>query len=296
MPNLAVIGAGKWGSALHFAFSQKAPTLISSRTKRDISNFVSLERALECQYLVFVIGAQNTYEWLKTHSISKEHKILIASKGIDFKSGKFLHEIFGEFVPQENITTLSGPSFSKEVMQALPCAIVLSSSNQDLAFKFSSFFPNFIKPYISSDVIGSEVCGSYKNIIAIASGICDGLELGNKARASLIARGLVEIARFGEFFGAKSDTFLGLSGAGDLFLTASSDISRNYRVGYGLAKIKKLDQILEELGEVAEGVLTSKAVLELAKKNDIYTPVAKEVALVMDGKNPKESLIDLLKR
>lgn len=294
--DIAVIGAGKWGSALHFAFSQKNTCYITSRSHRDIPNFVCLNKALECEYLVFTIGAQNITQWLETNQIDKNHKILIASKGIDAKSGKFLHDIFGEYISKDNLAALSGPSFAAEVSFKLPCAVVVSSINKELALKFDSFFPNFIKAYESSDVVGAEICGAYKNVIAIASGICDGLRLGNNARASLTARGLVEIARFGKFFGAKDETFLGLSGAGDLFLTASSNMSRNYRVGYALANGKILDEILVELGEVAEGVLTSKAILNIAKERQIYTPIANEVALIMDGKDPKVSLIDLLKQ
>ncbi|QKF64820.1 NAD(P)H-dependent glycerol-3-phosphate dehydrogenase [Campylobacter corcagiensis] len=295
MKKIAVIGAGKWGSALHFALSDKNSCYITSRTKRDIPNFISLDKALECEYLVFAIGAQSISSWLKINRLNKNHKILVASKGIEASSGKFLHEIFAEYVGIENLATLSGPSFADEVSKRLPCALVVSSENRSLATDFCSFFPDFIKAYASGDVIGSEICGAYKNVIAIASGICDGLNLGNNARASLIARGLVEIARFGKRFGARDETFLGLSGAGDLFLTASSSMSRNYRVGHSLAKGRCLDEILAEIGEVAEGVLTSKAILNLAKNYDIYTPIANEVALIIDGKEPKKSLSDLLR-
>lgn len=295
MAKIAVIGAGKWGSALFDAFSFQNECIITSRTKKDIPNFVSLEEALQCEYLVFSLSSQITKSWLEKNFVYNNQKLLVASKGINAKSGEFLHEIFAKFVSEDNLATLSGPSFSSEVLKKLPCAIVVSSKNDNLAKEFCSFFPHYIKAYSSDDVIGAEVCGAYKNVIAIASGICDGLNLGNNARASLISRGLVEIARFGKFFGAKDETFLGLSGAGDLFLTASSNLSRNYRVGFGLAQGKKIDEILEELGEVAEGILTSKAILKLANLHNIYTPIAREVALTIDGKNPKKSLIDLLR-
>jgi glycerol-3-phosphate dehydrogenase (NAD(P)+) len=144
-------------------------------------------------------------------------------------------------------------------------------------------------------VIGSEIAGAYKNVLAIASGICDGLGLGQNARASLISRGLVEMERFGEVFGAKKDTFLGLSGAGDLFLTASSTMSRNFRVGLGLASGQNIADILNQIGEVAEGVETSKAIYKISVEKNIYTPIAREVKLILDGKNPKDSLKDLLK-
>ena len=219
----------------------------------------------------------------------------MASKGIEASSGQFLNEIYADFVPNKNIGFISGPSFATEVKQGLPCALVINSSSKKLFKEFSPYFPNFIKTYYSSDVIGAEVAGAYKNVLAIASGICDGLLLGKNAQASLIARGLVEMERFGKFFGAKKSSFLGLSGAGDLFLTANSTMSRNYRVGLGIASNKKLEDILKELGEVAEGIKTADAIYKLSNKHNIYTPIANEVKLILDGKNPKDSLKDLLK-
>ena len=293
--SIGVIGAGKWGQAIKFALSFNNNIVITSRTKRDIENFVSLKTALEKEYIIIVIAAQEISEWLKNNFRYKDNqKVLVASKGIDTKSGKFLNEIFEEYVPKENLSFLTGPSFAAEVMKALPTAVVINSVSKKTAAAFASLFPHFIKTYISDDVIGAEICGSYKNIIAIASGICDGLELGNNARASLIARGLVEMQRFGKYFGAKEETFLGLSGAGDLFLSASSKLSRNYRVGFALAKDKKLNNILEELGEVAEGVYTVDAVYKIAQKDDIYIPIAAEVWHILRGKKPQKSLETLL--
>lgn len=293
--SIAVIGAGKWGQALHFALSQKQKCLITSRTKKDIENFVDLNTAMDCEYLVIAIPAQEIRTWLKENFVFKGQKILVASKGIEANTGEFLNEIYSAFVPDENIGFISGPSFAAEVIKGLPCALVLNSSSKELYEEFEPFFPNFIKTYYSSDVIGAEIAGAYKNVLAIASGICEGLNLGKNAQASLIARGLVEMQRFGKHFGADESSFLGLSGAGDLFLTANSTMSRNFRVGLGLAQNKKLDEILEELGEVAEGVKTSIAIKSLSEKNDIYTPIANEVYEILNGKAPKDSLKDLLK-
>jgi glycerol-3-phosphate dehydrogenase (NAD(P)+) len=293
--SIAVIGAGKWGQALHFALSQKQKCLISSRTPRDIENFVDLKTALECKYLIIAIPAQEIRSWLKENFVFSGQKILVASKGIEASSGEFLNEIYSDFVVDKNIGFISGPSFAAEVIKGLPCALVLNSTSKKLYKEFKPFFPSFIKTYYSSDVIGAEVAGAYKNVLAIASGICEGLNLGKNAQASLIARGLVEMERFGRFFGSKKSTFLGLSGAGDLFLTANSTMSRNYRVGLGLASNKKIDEILKELGEVAEGIKTADAIYNLSITHEIYTPIANEVKLILDGKNPKDSLKDLLK-
>ena len=293
--SIAVIGAGKWGQALHFALSQKQEVLITSRTPKDIKNFVDLKTAMDCEYLVIAIPAQEIRNWLKENFVFNGQKILVASKGIEASTGQFLNEIYESFVPSKNIGFISGPSFATEVMQGLPCALVINSTSKKLYKEFEPFFPNFIKTYYSKDVIGAEVAGAYKNVLAIASGICEGLHLGKNAQASLIARGLVEMERFGKYFGAKKSSFLGLSGAGDLFLTANSTMSRNYRVGLGLASNKNLDEILKELGEVAEGIKTADAIYNLSLKHTIYTPIANEVKLILDGKNPKDSLKDLLK-
>jgi glycerol-3-phosphate dehydrogenase (NAD(P)+) len=293
---IGVVGAGKWGSALAFALGEKNEVLITSRTPRDLENFVSLEEILECDYLVITVPAQEVTQWLEEKFVFKNQKILVASKGIEAKSTKFLNEIYGEYVADENIAFLSGPSFAVEVMQSLPTALVINSSNEALCKEFVALLPSFIKGYTSSDVIGAEISGAYKNVIAIAAGICEGLSLGKNAAAALISRGLVEMERFGVAYGAKSETFLGLGGAGDLFLTASSSMSRNFRVGLGLAKGKTQEEILDDLGEVAEGIGTTYALHEISQDKELYLPIAQEVYAMLEGKNPKESLKDLLSK
>jgi len=291
---VGVIGAGKWGSALAFALSEKCEVFITSRTPRDLENFVSLEEILKCEYLVITVPAQQISSWLKENFIFNNHKILVASKGIEASSGKFLNEIYADYIPESNIAFLSGPSFATEVMQSLPTALVVNSTNEKLSNEYSELFPSFIKAYTSTDVVGAEVAGAYKNVIAIAAGICEGLGLGKNAAAALISRGLVEMQRFGLAYGAREETFTGLGGAGDLFLTASSNMSRNFRVGLGIAKGKSQEEILEDLGEVAEGIGTTYALAEISKQKDLYLPIAKEVYAMLEGKNPKESLRDLL--
>ncbi len=293
---VSIIGSGAWGSALCKALSLKEKCVITSRRKRELKNFVSLNEALKSEYIVIVIAAQAINEFLNKHHNKLENKkILVASKGIDNKECKFLNELFEKYINKNNLAFISGPSFAKEVMQFKPTALVIASKNPELAKKFKTFFPEFIKIYTDNDVIGVEVAGAYKNVIAIAAGICEGLNLGENAKAALISRGLVEIDRFGEFFGAKKETFLGVAGSGDLFLTANSTMSRNFRVGLNLAKGKVLEDILNELGEVAEGVYTTKAIEKIARENDIYTPIAHEVYNILyKNKKVKESLRDLL--
>ncbi|MEE8588391.1 MAG: NAD(P)H-dependent glycerol-3-phosphate dehydrogenase [Sulfurimonadaceae bacterium] len=298
MKKIGVIGAGKWGQALAFAFRQNPDNevYITSRTKRDIENFVSLEEILKLEYLVMTIPAQQVACWLDDNFTYSDQKILVAAKGIEASTGRFLKEIFTAHVPPKNLSFLSGPSFAAEVMASLPAALVINSENEEVANAFSSYFPSFIRIYISEDVMGAEVAGAYKNVIAIAAGICEGLELGHNASASLISRGLIEMRRFGKHYGAEDDTFLGLSGAGDLFLTASSTMSRNFRVGLGLAAGKSQAEILEELGEVAEGIGTAYALNTIAEERGIYLPIAAEVYAILEGKEPQKSLKDLLTR
>lgn len=290
MNKIGVIGAGKWGSALAFALSEKNEVYITSRTPRDIKNFVSLDDILELEYLVIAIPAQEISLWLSEHFVNKGQKILVAAKGIEASSGLFLNDIYKHYVRDDDIAFLSGPSFASEVQKSLPTALVINSSNEELSDKFASFFPSFIKAYTSTDVIGAEIAGAYKNVIAIAAGVCEGLELGKNAAASLISRGLVEMQRFGYVYGAKEESFVGLSGAGDLFLTASSTMSRNFRVGLGLAKGRTQTEILKELGEVAEGVGTAYALQKIAKNKDLYLPIAREVYEMLEGKDPRNSL------
>jgi glycerol-3-phosphate dehydrogenase (NAD(P)+) len=292
---IAIIGAGKWGQALYHAYSQNNDVVIHSRRPKNIENFVSLDEALDREYLVMAIPAQFVREWMQNNFEDRGQTILVAAKGIETATGDFLNDIYSTFLPVERLAYISGPSFAAEVKQSLPTALMISSTNIALADTYAAALPSFIKGYVDDDVVGAEVAGAYKNVIAIAGGVCDGFGLGNNARAALISRGLVEMTRFAEAFGAKPETFLSLGGAGDLFLTASSTLSRNYRVGLGLAAGKSMDEILEELGEVAEGVPTAKALYKISQDKGLYLPIAQEVyAMIEGGKDPQESVKDLL--
>jgi glycerol-3-phosphate dehydrogenase (NAD(P)+) len=293
---VGVIGAGKWGEALAFALIEKNEVIITSRSVRDWSNFRSLDEVLSCDHLVITIPAQQVSQWLEANFIYSGQKVLVAAKGIEASSGKFLNEIYSHYIPEENLAFLSGPSFASEVMRSLPTALVINSLSSQTANEFTLLFPSYIRTYISDDVVGAEIAGAYKNVIAIAAGICDGLALGHNAAASLISRGLVEMQRFGKAYGAQDDTFLGLSGAGDLFLTASSSMSRNYRVGLGLASGKTKEAVCDEIGEVSEGIGTAYALHEIANHKNIYLPIAAEVYAILEGKSPKQSLKDLIQR
>ncbi len=295
MKRIGVVGAGKWGEALAFSLSFKNDVLITSRRVRNVANFVSVEQILDLEYIVIAMSAQHIGSWLEDNFIFKNQKILVASKGIEASSGRFLDEVFAPYVPDDNLAFLSGPSFATEVMSSLPTAVVVSSRSDLCAQEFSDAFAPFMRVYTDRDIAGVEVCGAYKNVIAIASGVCSGLRLGNNAAAALISRGLVEMRRFGKMYGAEDETFLGLSGAGDLFLTASSTMSRNFRAGLALALGKSLVEIEQELGEVAEGIATTYALHKISQEREIYLPIATEVYEILEGRSAQQSLERLLR-
>lgn len=298
---ISVCGGGAWGSALAFALAHKQEVRIFSRRKLDDKwgtpfgiRQVSLEEACEAELIVIAISVAYLREFLATMPKNPHTHYLFASKGIEEQSGAFVHQIAAEFMDPKNICALSGPSFAKEVRQCLPCAVAIHAQDPRIAQSFSTAFPSFMKMYVGDDLVGAEIAGAYKNVIAIAGGISDGLGLGNNAKAALLARGLVEMERFGRVFGAKTETFLGLSGSGDLFLTAGSTLSRNYRVGLGLAQGKSLQSVLEEIGEVAEGVRTARAIHTIATRKDIYTPIVNEVVQILNGKPCREGILALM--
>jgi len=196
---IAIIGAGKWGQALYHAYSQDNDVVISSRHSKELENFVSMKEALTYEYLVIAIPAQFVRGWLEENFVDHGQNILVAAKGIETSTGAFLNEVYGDFVSADRLAFISGPSFAAEVQKSLPTALKISSTNAKLAQTYADALPDFIKGYVDDDVVGAEISGAYKNVIAIAGGVSDGLGLGNNARAALISRGLVEMTRFGLF-------------------------------------------------------------------------------------------------
>ena len=206
-----------------------------------------------------------------------------------------LREVLGHDVPG---AALSGPSFAQEVARGLPCALTVASGDAALCERVvAALHGGSMRVYSTDDLVGVEVGGAVKNIMAIATGIVDGLGLGLNARAALIARGLVEISRLGSALGGRPETFMGLTGMGDLILTCTGELSRNRRVGLGLAAGKPLDDIVKELGHVAEGVRCAQAVRELAAQCGVKMPIAAAVAGVLfDGDTPQQIVAELLAR
>jgi glycerol-3-phosphate dehydrogenase (NAD(P)+) len=318
---IAVLGAGAWGTALANSFSGHHAVSLWGRDPaqmavlaRDRSNrrylpdvvlpeslnvVPQLSTALSGAHLVLI--ATPTGGLTEALNLAKSAKapILWACKGFDRTSGKLPHEIVAELMPAgTRYGALSGPSFALEVARGLPCALTLAANDFGFAQSMAAELNGpALRIYSSDDLIGVELGGALKNVMAIASGICDGMQLGTNARAALITRGLAEMVRLGVAMGGKAETFMGLTGLGDLVLTATGDLSRNRAVGIKLAQGKSLDNILAELGHVAEGVNSAQTALTLAKAHQVDMPITAAVnAVLFENANPRETVKRLLAR
>lgn len=212
--------------------------------------------------------------------------------------GMLGHEIAAEVAPELPVGVLSGPSFAQEVARGQPTALVAASARRELRERLvESFHGAGLRVYANEDIVGVEVGGAVKNVLAIATGLCDGLDLGMNARAAVITRGLAEMTRLGLALGARPDTFMGLSGLGDLVLTATGDLSRNRRVGQLLAEGLSLQQAVDSLGHVAEGVYSARTVVQRARTLGIEMPISEAVVALLDGGlRPEQAVAALMGR
>ena len=225
--------------------------------------------------------------------------VVSISKGLERETNESMSEVLAESIPQAGrIVVLSGPGFAQEVYQHQPTAVAAASTEPAAARQVQSTFANaYFRVYTSSDVVGVELGGALKNVIAIAAGIADGLGLGHNPRAALITRGLAEIARLGAALGADPVTFSGLAGMGDLVLTATGGLSRNRTLGMDLGRGRKLEEILAERRSVAEGVEAARQAVELGATHRVELPIAQEVAQILfEGKAPRQAIQDLMVR
>lgn len=231
-------------------------------------------------------------------AVPEDAWVLWLCKGFEAGTGRLGHEIAQALRPGLRAGVLSGPSFAEEVAIGRPTALVAASTDTALCGRaVQAFHTDALRVYTSDDPVGVEVGGAVKNVLAIATGVCDGLQLGLNARAALITRGLAEMTRLGVALGARAETFMGLSGLGDLVLTATGDLSRNRRVGLRLAAGESLPEILAALGHVAEGVYTARTVLERARALGVAMPVTEAVVALLDGAlTPVQALDRLMAR
>jgi glycerol-3-phosphate dehydrogenase (NAD(P)+) len=243
-------------------------------------------------------GVIPTIGKLRSLNLPPDKIIVTATKGLDPETTRTPSQIWQVAFPDNPVVVLSGPNLSKEIAQGLPAATVVASNNVAAAEKVQEIFASDIfRVYVNEDPIGTELGGTLKNIMAIASGVCDGMKLGTNAKAALLTRALPEMIRIGTHLGASGETFFGLSGLGDLIATCDSPLSRNYQVGFGLAQGKTLEQILEELEGTAEGVNTTNVVVKISDLEAIAVPIARQVHRLLRGKiNPEQAIQALMER
>ncbi len=324
---VSVLGSGSFGTALAnvlgdknyqvYLYGRRTEVIEDINKNRKNSEYLdnfklsdniigtmNLEECLENTSLILLaIPTQNLANFIKENiNLFKDNIPIVAvSKGIENHKLRLVSEILEEELPEKfhkNLCYLLGPSFAKEIVQRLPTVVSIASKNQEVAQKVQNyFFTQYFRTYWIDDVIGAEVGGALKNVIAIACGISDGLGLGHNSRAAIITRGLLEIQRLGVKKGANPLTFLGLTGLGDLVLTCTGELSRNRTVGMELGKGKKLDEIIKEIHQVAEGVFTTKSAYELSKKLSVEMPITEAVYKILyNDISPKEVVKELMQR
>ncbi len=320
---ISVVGGGSWGTTLSILLASKGFDLklwvYENDLKEEIEKFRENKRFLpgiqlpqnikvvadfkssaEADVLVFAVPTQHLRGIVKNYKglLGEETIVVSASKGIEEKSLQTPSRVIEEELNTKQLAVLSGPNLSKEIALGLPAATVLASKSSRIAELLQEvFLTERFRVYRSQDVIGVELGGSLKNVIALAAGIADGLNLGDNARAALMVRGMSEIERLGLALGGKSETFSGLSGIGDLIVTCSSRLSRNHQVGMELAKGKSLSDILKNMVEVAEGVPTTRAAYELKDRHKIEMPIVTEVYQVLfEKKSHLQDITDLMSR
>jgi glycerol-3-phosphate dehydrogenase (NAD(P)+) len=317
--HIAVLGAGAWGTALALSFAQRhavslwswqAEHVEAMRAARENAQFlrgfpfpealeVSADFAAATQgadlALIATPMAGLRATAARLAQSQPELPFLWVCKGLEAGTGLLPHQAVAAVHPRATCGALTGPSFAAEVARGLPAAVTIASADAAFTDRMAhELHGPRLRLYANADIIGAEVGGAVKNVMAIATGICDGLGLGLNARAALMTRGLAEITRFGVALGAHPETFMGLAGMGDLILTCTGDLSRNRRVGLALATGKPLDQIQRELGHVAEGVLTTREVARRAAALGIEMPITAAVCDVLDGRLSAADVVERL--
>lgn len=296
--SVAILGAGAWGCALATLalVGGHKVRLWSRRGSEPLWDVI--KGADIILSAVSMKGVTDLSAQLRSLSINNQSIFVTATKGLDPETTCTPSQIWQKAFPQNPIVVLSGPNLSKEIEQELPAATVVASNIATAAtFVQLVFSSNRFRVYTNADPLGVELGGTLKNVIAIAAGVCDGLRLGTNAKAALVTRGLTEMVRIGIHWGAKMETFYGLSGLGDLLATCNSPLSRNYQVGYQLARGKTLTEILAHLEGTAEGVNTTKVLVQRAKLQQIPVPITEQVFRLLEGEiTPQQALFELMLR
>jgi glycerol-3-phosphate dehydrogenase (NAD(P)+) len=295
---ITIIGKGVWGLALGSLIERNQHEVRFWYRRSSESLAELIENADAIVSAVSMKGVRSTIELLQNLNIPQDLILVTATKGLDSETTKTPSQIWQAAFPHNRVVVLSGPNLSKEIKQQLPAATVVASYNTSAAETVRDLFASdTFRVYDNEDPIGTELGGTLKNVMAIASGVCDGMKLGTNAKAALLTRALPEMIRIGTHLGASGETFFGLSGLGDLIATCDSPLSRNYQVGYGLAEGKTLEQILDELEGTAEGVNTTNVLIKIADREGIPVPISRQVHRLLRGKiTPEDAVKALMER
>ncbi len=324
---IGVIGAGSWGTALAHMLAGKGYSVTLWAYEKDLverlkvtrendlflpgfslpSNLLftaDLSAALTGKDVVLLVSPSQVMRLVVRQALddfNPESLIVSASKGIENGTLLTMSQVLRELLPQschQRLAVISGPSFAKEVALGIPTAVVAAATQQDIAEQVQNIFTNaYFRVYTNNDILGVELCGALKNVMALAAGVSDGLGFGLNTRAALITRGLAEISRLGMALGARAATFSGLAGMGDLVLTCTGDLSRNRSVGIALGQGKTLDEILNGMNMVAEGVKTTLSAYQLAAKVGVEVPITEQMYRILyQQKDPRQAVTDLLSR
>ena len=321
---VAILGSGSWGTALGVVLADRGldvllygnnPKHCAEINEKSTNSFylpgidlpenitatTKMEDVVDSELILLVVPSQVArvvLNQLRDTGISEDAIILTCNKGIDPQSGKLMQATVNELFPNNPVAVLAGPSHAEEVASRKATAATIGSQDEEVSARLQEIFTlPYFRTYTSTDVTGIEIGGVVKNIFAIAAGTADGLGLGDNSKAALVTRGLAEMTRLGMAMGGKRETFQGLSGIGDLIVTCYSGHSRNNRVGRLLGQGKSLQEAIDELSQVAEGVPNAKNAYELARKLDVRTPIIDQAyAVLYENKPCAEALKELLSR
>ncbi|MEH1917286.1 NAD(P)H-dependent glycerol-3-phosphate dehydrogenase [Nostoc sp.] len=296
--SVAILGAGAWGASLaNLAAANGHQVRVWSRQGSQ-SLQVILKDVQIILSAISMIGVRDVASQVESFPLSPETIFVTATKGLDPQTTCTPSQIWQTVFPNHPVVVLSGPNLSKEIQMELPAATVVASNIPTAAEVVQLVFSSHrFRVYTNPDPLGVELGGTLKNVIAIAAGVCDGLQLGTNAKAALVTRGLTEMVRIGNNWGAKTETFYGLSGLGDLLATCNSPLSRNYQVGYQLAGGKSLTETLANLQGTAEGVNTCRVLMQRAKQQNIAVPITEQVYRLLQGEiTPGQALDELMLR
>ena len=321
---LAVLGAGSWGTALAVLLAgnglrvdlwshlpEQIRRLTAERRNADYLPEIPFPELLhpEADLAACLDGADEVLVVVPSHAFRRLLEAVApllapattlswATKGLEPGSGRLLHQVAGEILGSRSLAVVSGPSFAAEVARGLPTAITVASPDPDHARRLAGYLhSDSFRPYTSDDLVGLEIGGSAKNVMAIAAGISDGLGFGANSRAALITRGLAEMMRLGEALGARRETLMGLGGLGDLVLTCTDDQSRNRRMGLALARGLSVDQARQEIGQEVEGIGTAREIRRLARQHQVEMPITEQTYRVLyQALEPAAAVRNLLGR